>query len=207
MSRPPPGCGRLAAAARGRGPRLVRDLGDYDRAFGVSLDGQVRDGRDPVKQIAYLAAALKAPRIREAAARLADQARDAGWTPRGLPCRGAGARGRRPQRLRRRSCGSAPPGSPPARPWRSSTSTTSPAPPRRLGALGRRRLPDQSPQRRVARPAGTGKTHLATALGIAACHAGHRVLFATATDWVTRLQDAHRAAGSPANWPGSAATG
>ena len=33
-----------------------------------------------VKQITYLAAALKAPRITEAAARLADQARDAGWT-------------------------------------------------------------------------------------------------------------------------------
>ena len=35
---------------------------------------------DAVKQIHYLAAALKAPRILEAAARLADQARDAGWT-------------------------------------------------------------------------------------------------------------------------------
>ena len=33
-----------------------------------------------VKQITYLAGALKAPRITEAAARLADQARDAGWT-------------------------------------------------------------------------------------------------------------------------------
>ena len=33
---------------------------------------------DAVKQIHYLAAALKAPRITEAAARLADQARDAG---------------------------------------------------------------------------------------------------------------------------------
>jgi DNA replication protein DnaC len=32
------------------------------------------------KQIAYLAAALKAPRIAEAAGRLASQARDAGWT-------------------------------------------------------------------------------------------------------------------------------
>ena len=41
-------------------------------------------------------------------------------------------------------------------------------------------------------PPGTGKTHLATALGIKAAHAGHRVLFATATDWVTRLTDAHR---------------
>lgn len=32
------------------------------------------------KQIEYLAKALKAPRIREAAARLGDQARDAGWS-------------------------------------------------------------------------------------------------------------------------------
>jgi hypothetical protein len=35
---------------------------------------------DAVKQIHFLAAALKAPRIVEAATRLADQARDAGWT-------------------------------------------------------------------------------------------------------------------------------
>jgi hypothetical protein len=45
---------------------------------------------------------------------------------------------------------------------------------------------------------GTGKTHLATGLGIAAAHHGHRVLFATATDWVTRLTDAHRAGRLPA---------
>lgn len=35
---------------------------------------------ESVKQITYLAAALKAPRITEAAMRLADQARDAGWS-------------------------------------------------------------------------------------------------------------------------------
>jgi len=35
---------------------------------------------ESIKQIHYLAAALKAPRITEAAQRLADQARDAGWT-------------------------------------------------------------------------------------------------------------------------------
>ena len=46
-------------------------------------------------------------------------------------------------------------------------------------------------------PPGTGKTHLATGLGIAAAHHGHRVLFATATDWVTRLTDAHRAGRLP----------
>ena len=35
---------------------------------------------DAVKEIAYLATALKAPRIRDTAARLADQARDGGWS-------------------------------------------------------------------------------------------------------------------------------
>ena len=41
-------------------------------------------------------------------------------------------------------------------------------------------------------PPGTGKTHLAIALGIRACLAGHRVAFATATEWVARLGDAQR---------------
>jgi DNA replication protein DnaC len=42
-------------------------------------------------------------------------------------------------------------------------------------------------------PPGTGKTHLATGLAIRACQAGHRILFATATEWVTRLAEAHHA--------------
>jgi DNA replication protein DnaC len=41
-------------------------------------------------------------------------------------------------------------------------------------------------------PPGTGKSHLAIALGIRACLAGLRVLFATATEWVARLGDAQR---------------
>jgi DNA replication protein DnaC len=40
-------------------------------------------------------------------------------------------------------------------------------------------------------PPGTGKTHLAIGLGIRACQAGHRVLFAIAAQWVTRLAEAH----------------
>jgi DNA replication protein DnaC len=40
-------------------------------------------------------------------------------------------------------------------------------------------------------PPGTGKTHLATALGIRACQAGHRVAFGTATEWVARLGQAY----------------
>ncbi len=42
-------------------------------------------------------------------------------------------------------------------------------------------------------PPGTGKTHLATGLGIRACQAGHRVAFATASQWVARLAEAHHA--------------
>jgi len=38
------------------------------------------DAGEALKHLTYLAAALKAPRITEAAARLADHARDAGWT-------------------------------------------------------------------------------------------------------------------------------
>lgn len=43
-------------------------------------------------------------------------------------------------------------------------------------------------------PPGTGKTHLAIGLGVRACRAGHRVLFATAAEWAARLSEA-RAAG------------
>ena len=42
-------------------------------------------------------------------------------------------------------------------------------------------------------PPGTGKTHLAIALGIRACLGGQRVAFATATEWVARLGEAKRA--------------
>src|ERR1700731_4071018 len=40
---------------------------------------------------------------------------------------------------------------------------------------------------------GTGKTHLAIGLAIRACQAGHRVAFATAAEWVSRLAEAHHA--------------
>jgi DNA replication protein DnaC len=42
-------------------------------------------------------------------------------------------------------------------------------------------------------PPGTGKTHLAIGLSMRACQAGHRVLFATAAEWVDRLALAHGA--------------
>ncbi|WP_210588990.1 IS21-like element helper ATPase IstB [Streptomyces sp. GESEQ-35] len=42
-------------------------------------------------------------------------------------------------------------------------------------------------------PPGTGKTHLALALGVRACEAGHRVLFDTAAGWAARLAGAQTA--------------
>src|SRR4051794_35312897 len=92
--------------------------------------------------------------------------------------------------------GSAGPDSRPARPSTTSTGTTrarsANKSPRASGAF-------LSEARNVVLlgPPGTGKTHLATGLGVIAAHHGHRVLFATATDWVTRLTDAHRAGRLP----------
>ena len=76
--------------------------------------------------------------------------------------------------------------------WRSSTSRFKPA----CGETGAASRPVGLPRRqgehRAARTAGTGKTHIATSLGIRACLAGQRVQFATATQWVARLGEAKR---------------
>src|SRR3954453_16099640 len=45
-----------------------------------STSKEKTDAIEALKQLTYLASALKAPRITEAAGRLADHARDAGWT-------------------------------------------------------------------------------------------------------------------------------
>ena len=148
---PIPTTSRRTAAARSdpgttsrRCPtRLLRDLADYDTAFGVDLDARVEPmGRSPdatsrpdstpttaeetAKQIEYLARALKAPRIREAAARLADQARDAGWTHEEYLAAVLSGRSP-PAKPPVPSSGSGPRGSRAASRSRTSTSTTSPA--------------------------------------------------------------------------------
>jgi DNA replication protein DnaC len=55
-------------------------------------------------------------------------------------------------------------------------------------------------------PPGTGKTHPGDCPGITAARHGHRVLFATATDWITRRTDAHRHGRLPHELAGCAAT-
>jgi DNA replication protein DnaC len=89
---------------------------------------------------------------------------------------------------------SARPASRPANRWRSSTSTT-PARSKRdtIAHLGTLDFVTARENVVFLGPPGTGKTHLAIGLAIRACQAGHRVLFATASEWVDRLAAAHHA--------------
>jgi DNA replication protein DnaC len=146
---------------------------------------------ESVKQITYLAGALKAPRITEAASRMADQARDAGWSFEDYLAavleREVSARNASGAELRIKAAGF------PARKtledfdW-----DAQPAVRQQVAALASGGFLLEAQNVVLLGPPGTGKTHLATALGIVAARHGHRVLFATATDWVTRLTDAHR---------------
>jgi len=145
------------------------------------------------KQIDYLARALKAPRIREAAARLGDQARDAGWSHEeylaAVLDREVAARYASGARLRTRAAGFG------------ATKTIEDFVFDHQPALNRDLIAHLATGTYLAKaenvillgPPGTGKTHLAIGLGIKATQQGHRVLFATATEWVTRLQAAHDA--------------
>jgi DNA replication protein DnaC len=146
---------------------------------------------EPVKQIRYLAAALKAPRIIEAAQRLADQARDAGWTHEDYLAavleREISARHTSGARLRIRAAGF-----PAVKTLEDFDFDAQPAIRQQIAALASCGFLTEARNIVLPGPPGTGKTHLATALGIAAARHGHRVLFATATDWITRLTDAHR---------------
>ena len=155
------------------------------------------DAEQALKQLAYLAGALKAPRISEAAARLADHARDAGWTHEeylaAVLDREVAARNASGAQLRIRAAGL------PARKTIDEFDfEAQPAVRQQIAALASGGFLSEARNVVLLGPPGTGKTHLATGLGIAAAHHGHRVLFATATDWVTRLSDAHRAGRLPA---------
>ena len=148
------------------------------------------------KQLHYLAGALKAPRILESATRLADQARDAGWSFEDYLAavleREVSARNASGSEMRIRHAGFG------ARKTLDDFDfDAQPAVRNQVAALASGGYLTEASNIVLLGPPGTGKTHLAIALGIQACRHGHRVLFATATDWVTRLTDAHRAGKLP----------
>ncbi|MHA6522932.1 IS21-like element helper ATPase IstB [Tessaracoccus sp. G1721] len=146
---------------------------------------------ETLKQIHYLGSALKAPRISESAARLADQARDAGWSFEyylaAVLEREVSARNASGAELRIRAAAFTARKTLEDFDW-----DAQPAVRPQVAALASGAFLTEARNIVLLGPPGTGKTHLAIALGIVAARHGHRVLFATATDWVTRLTDAHR---------------
>jgi DNA replication protein DnaC len=150
-------------------------------------------GRDFTSEIAFLTRALKAPTLRDAVERLAQRAREQSWTheeflvaclQREVSAREShGGEGRiRAARF----------------PGRKSLEDFDFDHARGLkrdliAHLGTLDFVTAKENVLLLGPPGTGKTHLATGLAIRACQAGHRVLFATAAEWVTRLADAHHA--------------
>ncbi|GIH73542.1 IS21-like element helper ATPase IstB [Sphaerimonospora thailandensis] len=151
----------------------------------------VKTGRDVTSEIAYLTRVLKAPTLRDAVARLADQARDQGWTHEEFlaAClqREVASRDAHGAQSRVKSAGF------PAHKTVEDFDFDHQRSVKReivthLAALDFILAKDNAV---LLGPPGTGKTHIAIGIGIRACQAGHRVLFATAAEWVARLADAH----------------
>jgi DNA replication protein DnaC len=147
--------------------------------------------RDLGAEVAFLTRALKAPTLREAVPRLAERAREQSWSHEEflIAClqREVSARESHGGEGRIRA----------ARfPARKSLEEFNFAHARGLkrdliAHLGTLDFVTAKENVLLLGPPGTGKTHLAIGLAIRACQAGHRVLFATAAEWVTRLADAH----------------
>ena len=190
---------RLTVVRRPAEPDVqIRCLADYDAALG--LDGgmalmatKTSHARDLAAEVAFLTRALKAPSLREAAGRLAERARTENWSheeflvaclQREVAAREShGGEGRiRAARF----------------PSRKSLEEFDFDHARALkreviAHLGTLDFVAAKDNVVFLGPPGTGKTHLAIGLAIRACQAGHRVLFATASEWVARLAEAHHA--------------
>ena len=145
-------------------------------------------------ELAHLFRSLKAPAAARALPVLADRAREEQWSYERfaeiLLATEVSAR-ESPTAAR---AGSRPPGSPPARPSRSSTSPSNARSRSKWSSISGSSTSSTPAQNVILLgPPGTGKTHLVDrALSIRACLAGQRVQFATATEWVARLSEAKR---------------
>jgi DNA replication protein DnaC len=149
--------------------------------------------RDLAAEVAFLTRALKAPSLREAAGRLAERARAESWTheeflvaclQREVAAREShGGEGRiRAARF-------------PARKSLEEFDFDYARSLKRevIAHLGTLDFVTARDNVVFLGPPGTGKTHLAIGLAIRACQAGHRVLFATAAEWVARRGGRRRA--------------
>ena len=150
-------------------------------------------GSDTASQIAYLARVLKAPALRESAERLAAAARDGSWTHQEYlaACLEAEVATRSAHGAQNRIRAAAFP----ARKMIEDFDFDHQRSVRRDHILHLATLDFITAKTNIVLlgPPGTGKTMLATGLGIKACQAGHRVLFATAAGWTDKLTAAHRA--------------
>ena len=150
-------------------------------------------GRDLGAEVAFLTRALKAPTLREAVPRLAERAREQSWSHEEflIAClqREVAARESHGGEGRIRAARF------PARKSLEEFDFDHARGLKRelIAHLGTLDFVTARENVLLLGPPGTGKTHLATGLAIRACQAGHRVLFSTATEWVTRLADAHHA--------------
>jgi DNA replication protein DnaC len=153
-----------------------------------------KTARDLTAEITYLTRALKAPALRDAAGRLGERARKENWTHEEFlaAClqREVAAREAHGGEERIRAARF------PARKALEDFDFGHQRSARRdvIAHLGALDFVAAKENVVFLGPPGTGKTHLATGLGIRACQAGHRVAFATAAEWVTRLAAAHAAA-------------
>jgi DNA replication protein DnaC len=152
-----------------------------------------KTARDLYAELVFLTRALKAPTLRSSVARLAERARAEGWTHEEFPAaclqrevtarQAHGGEGRiRAARF-------------PARKSLEEFDFDHARSLKRevIAHLGTLDFVVARENVVFLGPPGTGKTHLAIGLGIRACQAGHRVAFATAAGWVTRLAEAHAA--------------
>jgi DNA replication protein DnaC len=147
----------------------------------------------PTSDIAYLSRALKAPRIRESAGRLAEQARDSGWSHEeylaAVLATEVTSREASGASIRIRAAGFGT-----VKSIEDFNFEHQPGAKRdTIAHLATGNYLHTASNIVLLGPPGTGKTHLAIGLGVKAAQQGHRVLFASATDWVTRLADAHHA--------------
>jgi DNA replication protein DnaC len=168
--------------------------------------------RDVTAELAFLTRALKAPTLRESAARLAERARTESWTheeflaaclQREVAAREShGGEGRiRAARF-------------PARKSLEEFDFEYARGLKRdmISHLGTLDFVVAKDNVVFLGPPGTGKTHLAIGLAIRACQAGHRVLFATAAEWVARghhraVRPGHRCGPDQAGRPPPAGLG